>query len=106
MPSRKPTREEPAERAQTRRAALREALIGGSATARALSAATGMTERDVLGHLEHLARSLRGALRIEPAECLACGFSFETRTRLRAPSRCPACKSERIAPPRFGIDPT
>jgi predicted Zn-ribbon and HTH transcriptional regulator len=67
-----------------------------------------MRERDVVQHLEHLARSLRGAggvkqLEVEPAHCLACDFSFTTRERLGRPSRCPACKSERLEPPLFRL---
>lgn len=61
--------------------------------------------------LRHVERSLRKGgrgperLRIEPARCLACGFIFRDRTsrHLHAPGRCPQCRSERIADPRFSI---
>ena len=36
--------------------------------------------------------------------CLACRFEFEDRKRLAKPGRCPACKSTRIALPRFAIE--
>ncbi|HSK79045.1 MAG TPA: transcriptional regulator [Thermoanaerobaculia bacterium] len=58
--------------------------------------------------LRHLDKSLKRGperLRTEPACCLACGFVFEDRAprRFHAPSRCPRCRSERIAEPRFRI---
>ncbi|HEX3127891.1 MAG TPA: transcriptional regulator [Thermoanaerobaculia bacterium] len=58
--------------------------------------------------LRHVERSLRRGperLRIEPARCLSCGFTFRERTsrHLHAPGRCPQCRSERIADPRFSI---
>lgn len=58
--------------------------------------------------LRHVERSFRRGperLRIEPARCLACGFIFRDRAsrHLHAPGRCPQCRSERIADPRFHI---
>lgn len=101
-----PSPRQPPARTETLRAALRAALSADGQTAHQLSGATGMSERDVVQHLEHLARSLRGAgarLEVEPAHCLSCGFSFTTRQRLGRPSRCPACKSERLEPPLFRL---
>jgi hypothetical protein len=42
-------------------------------------------------------------LKMDPAACQRCGFSFKKRGRLNAPSRCPLCKSESISPPRYQI---
>jgi hypothetical protein len=58
--------------------------------------------------LRHVERSFRRGperLRIEPARCLACGFTFRDRAsrHLHAPGRCPQCRSERIADPRFHL---
>lgn len=58
--------------------------------------------------LRHIDRSLRRGstrLRVDPARCLACGFTFTDRAprRFQAPSRCPRCRSERISEPRFQI---
>jgi transcriptional regulator len=58
--------------------------------------------------LRHVERSLRrgsARLRVDPARCLACGFVFTDRAprRFQAPSRCPRCRSERIAEPRLEI---
>ena len=94
-------------RGETARNALREALQAGEKlTARELSQQLRISERDVLDHLQHIERSLqRGSerLRIEPARCIACNFSFDERTRFAKPGRCPECKSTRIAPPHFEI---
>jgi transcriptional regulator len=96
------------ERQETVRVALRQALRTGPATAHDLSARVGVPEKEVAGHLEHLARSLRGArtgerLRVDPAACLECGFAFRKRERLGRPSRCPVCRGERVDGPRFAI---
>lgn len=101
----------PAPRGQSVRAALLDALraagdTGGAATARDLSTAVGIPERDVPKHLEHLARTLKaqGArLDVLPAECLACGFVFKDRERLTPPGACPSCRATRISPPRFRV---
>jgi len=95
-------------RTETLRSELREALRSeqGPQTIRELSQTLRASERDLLAHLEHLARSLSHGserLTVEPARCLSCGFDFEDRTRFTKPGRCPACKSTRIALPRFAI---
>jgi transcriptional regulator len=96
----------PPEAHATVRTALRDALRRGPRTARELSAAVGIPEKQVAGHLEHLARSLRAGgerLHVEPAGCQDCGFVFRKRERLSRPSRCPVCRSERVDAPRFSI---
>ncbi len=96
----------PPERTQTVRAALLAALEEGPATAKDLSGAVGIREKDVGGHLEHLARSLAREgrkLSITPASCIACGFVFKDRTRFEKPGSCPQCRSTRIDPPVFSL---
>lgn len=63
------------------------------------------TLEDDLRHVERSLRRGAARLRIEPARCLSCGFVFRERAarHLHAPSRCPRCRSERIADPRFHI---
>ena len=103
----------PAPRSATARTSIRDALLttrdtGSSATARDLAMAAGISEKDVAEHLEHLARSLpHEALRLEviAASCLACEYVFRERERLTAPSACPKCRSERVAPPSFRAVP-
>lgn len=58
-------------------------------------------EKEVLEHLQHIARSAK--LDIEPAFCQKCGFVFKKRERLNTPSRCPICRSEFISPPRYQL---
>ncbi len=100
--------EGPRDRATTVREALVHALRGPPCTARALSAAVGISEKDVAAHLAHLECSLRGRgeeLRTTPASCLACGFVFRKRERLTRPGACPQCRGTRIDPPAFHIVP-
>jgi hypothetical protein len=61
-------------------------------------------EKEILEHLQHIARSVHPRkLAMDPATCLQCGFVFKKRERFSAPSRCPLCKSESISPPRYRI---
>jgi predicted Zn-ribbon and HTH transcriptional regulator len=95
-------------RTATVRAALREVLAEGPATAKDLSRRVGVSEHDVPHHLEHLARSLRARgerLAIEPPECLDCGFDFPHRERATRPGRCPRCHGRRITLPLFRVEP-
>jgi len=97
----------PPERERTIRQAIREHLEQDPLTARELSSLVGIREKDVIAHLEHLSKSLRGSGRslvVEPAECLSCGFVFKKRRRLSRPGSCPACRKPRIEPPVFRVE--
>lgn len=97
----------PPEQHSTWRDRLYQVLREGPQTIRELSILIGASQKDLLDHLAHLERSLaRGDERlvVYPSYCLACRFEFEERTRLAKPGRCPACKSTRIALPRFAIE--
>ena len=97
----------PREELVTVRARLKAALENAPATAHDLSVSARITEKEVIHHLEHLARSLAAhgqRLQVAPAQCCACGFVFEGRRRLAKPSRCPRCRSERIEPPVFHVE--
>jgi predicted Zn-ribbon and HTH transcriptional regulator len=75
-------------------------------TAHEISQRARVQEREVAEHLRHLQHSLGHLgerLRTSAPCCIKCGFDFEHRQRHARPSRCPRCKSERIAPPRFSI---
>jgi len=98
---------EPEARGRTIRESLARVLREGPATARDLSQAVGIRERDVAPHLEHLRRSLRARgerLALSPPECFDCGFAFARRERLTRPGRCPECGGRRIGLPRFAIE--
>jgi transcriptional regulator len=76
-------------------------------SAREISSAVGIGEKEVYTHLSHIARSVkhqRKKLIIKPAECFGCGYAFEKRRRFTRPSRCPICKSEHIRNPMYRID--
>lgn len=98
--------DEPPSRAQTARKALEDVLHEGFASVKQLSGRTGLSEKQVREHLEHIARSLArrgGELEREAPRCMKCEHRFDDRERMSTPSRCPECRSERIAPPRFRI---
>ncbi|MEM1618476.1 MAG: transcriptional regulator [Desulfurococcaceae archaeon] len=64
---------------------------------------------DVYEHLAHVAKTIRAkshgrkVLVMEPPVCKKCGFVFKDIKKPKKPSRCPKCKSEWIASPRFMI---
>ncbi len=75
-------------------------------SARELSQAVGISEKEAYGHLDHIARSLSAhghKLRVQPSRCRSCGFVFEDRQRLTRPGRCPRCKQGHLEAPRFQI---
>ncbi len=83
-----------------------ELLDNKEMSAREISQTIKIREKEVYGHLSHIARSItaqRKKLMIIPAECLECGFVFEKRKRFTRPSRCPRCKSEHIQNPVYRI---
>ncbi|HEX9021641.1 MAG TPA: transcriptional regulator [Nitrospirota bacterium] len=83
------------------------ALAEGPSSARDLSAAAGIPERDVAAHLDHIKKTIALSGRrlvIMPAECKKCGFVFAKREKLKRPGKCPVCKGESIREPRFMIE--
>ncbi len=75
-------------------------------SAKDLSAAVKIPEREVYGHLEHIQKTLASLdrrLLIRPAECKKCGFSFSKRARMKKPGRCPVCRGESIKEPLFAV---
>ena len=92
----------------TIRQQLMQLLTGTQRSARELAGMIGAPERQIEEHLAHVVRSLaRDSTRrflLDPSRCHDCGFVFRERARLTTPGRCPTCRSEAIAPPRFGIE--
>jgi len=74
-------------------------------TAKAISQAVGIREKEVYEHLAHISRSrfLGGKFILIPSTCRECGFVFKKRDRLTPPGKCFLCRSENITPPRFSI---
>ena len=90
---------------RTLRQMMAAELEGGMRTAKDLSRALGIREKEVIEHLPHVAKSTARSARfvIEPSTCLDCGFVFRKRERFRTPGRCPVCRSEGISETRYGI---
>lgn len=86
-----------------------DALRGRMLTAREVSKAIGISEKEVIEHLPHVEKTVNrsGAsasrFLVNPSECLSCGFIFRKRDRLKTPGKCPVCKSEEITETRYGI---
>ena len=75
-------------------------------SARDLSVALKIREKEVYDHLSHIKRSLalqKTKLRVQPAHCLECGYVFADRARLTKPSKCPRCKGTHIEDPRYRV---
>lgn len=70
----------------------------------ALSRALDLSEKELLAHLPHVAKTLaarKGRLALQPARCSDCGFEFRERRRISPPGRCPRCKGSRIEGPWY-----
>ncbi len=59
--------------------------------------------KDVVYDLRHVRKSEGNRFRVRPAECRNCGFVFRKREKVKPPSRCPMCRSERIDGPWLSI---
>lgn len=97
----------PSEERETVRRRIRTLLEEGSHTAKEISFAVRLPEKDVESHLERLRKTLHAEgrrLAQVPAECRGCGFVFRKRDRLKAPGRCPVCKGESISDPSFRVE--
>ncbi|HEX2733020.1 MAG TPA: hypothetical protein VHM70_15530 [Polyangiaceae bacterium] len=77
-------------------------------SAKDLSAELRLAEKELpelILKLSHTLRRENVELQVEVARCIACSFAFNSRERFSRPSRCPQCRSERIAAPRFRLAP-
>ena len=91
----------------TIRQALKELLQEQPYSAQELSQRLSIPEREVYGHLQHVARAPGVGFRFHliPAVCRTCGFTFTKRERLTMPSRCPVCRHQSLKRPRFALKP-
>jgi len=81
-------------------------LQEGEHSARDLSQALSIMEREVYAHLDHVAKSAQASgskLIVSPPLCLDCGFVFANRQRFTKPGKCPCCRGSHIRPPSFSI---
>ncbi|MBE0427003.1 MAG: transcriptional regulator [Nitrospirae bacterium] len=96
----------PVARGETIRQKIISVLNGQTLSAKNLSAETGVPEKEIYEHLEHIQMSVskrENPLIIVPAECKKCGFVFKKRDKLKKPGKCPVCRSELIQEPLFSI---
>ena len=93
---------------RTLRQRVIDLIAGTRLSSYKLAQMLGIPERQVEEHLTHVVKtSARNKTRqfiLDPARCQDCDFVFRDRRRLTSPSRCPHCRSEAIAAPRYGID--
>jgi hypothetical protein len=93
---------------KTEREIITELLEGAAEplTLRDISQMARLQEKEVLDHLDHIHRSIKAqskGIKVAPARCRSCGFTFAKREDFKKPSRCPVCKSESISPPAYSI---
>lgn len=94
--------------AETLRQRLVRHLRAGEHSFLELQEALGLRVRELEAELRHVERSARREglqlLVVEP-RCIGCGFAFSGRhpRHLHPPGRCPECRCQRIAPPRFAL---
>ena len=97
----------PSARHETVRQKIASVLVGNTLSARDLSVETGISEKDVYEHLEHIQKTVSKGGRsfiVVPAVCRMCNFIFRKRDRLKKPGKCPVCRSESIQEPLFSIE--
>jgi len=90
----------------TVRQSIVDLLCRGEFSAREVSQALGIREKEVFDHLGHIGRSVarrNKRLIVCPARCLQCAFVFVARGSYRKPGRCPVCKGEHIQDPRYTV---
>jgi predicted Zn-ribbon and HTH transcriptional regulator len=81
-------------------------LSSGGYGAKSISQILRLSEKDVFEHLFHINRTLKShnrKLKVIPAQCLECGFVFESRNRFTAPGKCPVCRGEHIQDPEYTV---
>jgi predicted Zn-ribbon and HTH transcriptional regulator len=91
---------------ETVRKKISSILNGNTLSAKELSVETGISEKDVYDHLEHIQQTISKGGRsfvVIPAVCRKCKFIFRKRDRLKKPGKCPVCRSESIQEPLFSI---
>jgi transcriptional regulator len=96
----------PREEHATVRQAIVTLLERQTLSAREISAAVRIPEKEVLAHLEHIRLATHKGgeqLQLIPAACKKCGFAFRKRERLARPGKCPVCRGEQIVEPLYAI---
>ena len=80
----------------TIRQEIRNLLIDNLLTAKDISKIIRIKEKDVIDHLNHIAKSVgKKDFIIEPSVCMKCGFVFYKRERLTSPRPLPCLQTRR-----------
>ena len=82
-------------------------LEAGAVSARDISQALRIREKDVYDHLEHVRRTMAGQgrkLTVQPFACLKCGYVFKERQRFTRPGRCPQCRETYLEEPLYVLE--
>ncbi len=90
----------------TTREQVIRSLETGPMTARDLSKALRIREKEAYSHLPSVEKSIRHLgkqIKITPCQCLSCGFVFKDRKSFKKPGKCPVCKKSRIEAAVFVI---
>jgi predicted Zn-ribbon and HTH transcriptional regulator len=93
-------------RSQTLRQKIFLLLTEKEMTAREISQAIGIREKEVYEHLPHIGLSAiaqKRKLVVLPFGCMSCGYVFEQRKRFTRPSRCPRCKKTHLETPAYRL---
>jgi predicted Zn-ribbon and HTH transcriptional regulator len=96
----------PREESSTVRQSIIALLERETLSARELSSLVHVGEKEVIDHLEHIrtaSRHEKPHLKVVPAVCKRCGFSFKKRERLAKPGKCPVCRNEQIVEPLYTL---
>ena len=94
------------ENRQTVRQQIIALLTEVEMSARDLSQAIGIREKEVVQHLVHVEKTVasqKKKLVIRPFQCLDCEYMFKERKRYTRPGRCPRCKGTHVETPTFRI---
>jgi len=92
---------------KTHRQEIIRLLEQGSLSARDLSRALSIREKEVYDHLQHVRRSMAGQGRklvVRPFACLNCGYVFKERQRFTRPGRCPQCRETYLEEPLYALE--
>lgn len=71
-----------------------------------LAQSLGLSEKETISHLPHVARSVAthgGRFEVQPAKCRDCSYLYKDRRRLQPPGRCPRCRQSRIDGPWYRV---
>lgn len=91
----------------TRRQHILELIGKEPRSVSSLALAMGMRRGEVADDLEHAIRSARATgarIRILPASCRSCGFTFGPE-KLMKPGKCPKCRGTRILEAQISLEP-